>query len=188
VGAATDAATSDCGQTPLHVAVGASGGGWAVAGGGCRARPHLVPPAATAAALPPHPRTRRPPRALHQAAAGNVGAMRRLIGGGAKVDARDRAGCTPLHTAASEGRTAAAALLVQEARARLNAHDRAGCTPLHRAAAAKHAETAALLASAGASLCAANKLQQTPLDVAGPFAALLQQAAAGGAGCGGVDV
>jgi ankyrin repeat protein len=114
--------------------------------------------------------------------------MRRLVAAGAKVDARDASGSTPLHTAASEGRTAAAAFLIQEARARLNAHDRAGCTPLHRAAAGKHAETAAILAAAGASLCAANKLQQTPLDVAGPFASLLQQAAAAGGGRGSVDV
>lgn len=125
---------------------------------------------------PPPPLLPLPP----QASQGHTDIIRLFIAAGAKVDARDTLGSTPLHHAASMGRPDAARALLSLGRARLEAHDKRGNTPLMVAVGSQHAQVALLLAAAGADLGARNKAAQTPLAIAAPqLAAALQKAAAG---------
>jgi 26S proteasome non-ATPase regulatory subunit 10 len=113
-----------------------------------------------------------------------VGIVHLLLTAGAKVDARDSTGSTPLHRAAATGRMEAARQLLEQGRARIDAHDKAGATPLLVAVACQQPAPALYLAAHGADLNAANKANETPLGIAGPLAPALQQAAAGGGGDG----
>ncbi len=194
LGADANAATS-CGQTPLHLAVSCVFDWW-------RRRPRgralqLLPPTACGPAAvftwqPPvvtshvagltTPSPPRPPSLpTPQATNGHASITRMLLRAGGRVDARDASGSTPLHRAAATGQALAAQALLEDGRARLEAHDKTGATPLLVAVGCQHAEAAIYLATRGADLGAANKAQQTPLSLAGPLAATLQQAAAGAA-------
>jgi ankyrin repeat protein len=103
-----------------------------------------------------------------QASKGFVSIMRLLIKAGAKVNAKDKTGSTPLHRAASAGKYDTAVVLVEEGQARLDSHDKTGSTPLLVAVSCKESNIAIYLASKGADLevrhylgsCFARLLQQ----------------------------
>jgi ankyrin repeat protein len=67
---------------------------------------------------------------------------------GAKLEAKDQAGETPLHVAAQEGCVEAAAMLAH-AGAQINPKDKKGYTPLKRAQLYEQTATAQLLRSLG---------------------------------------
>jgi ankyrin repeat protein len=71
-----------------------------------------------------------------------------LMIGGAKVDAKDDTGRTPLHWAALGGRPEVVTLLLHDG-AEVDAKDKDGWTPLHWATAAGNAEVMAVLKRAG---------------------------------------
>jgi uncharacterized protein len=74
----------------------------------------------------------------------------------------DRAGRSPLHYAALEGRAADVAAYLHE-HDEVNFADEDGFTPLHFAAQQQHAEVAAVLIEAGANLNARNRFGNTAL-------------------------
>jgi 26S proteasome non-ATPase regulatory subunit 10 len=78
--------------------------------------------------------------------------MRLLLKVGAKVNAKDKTGSTPLHRAASAGCYDTAAVLVEEGRAKIDSHDKTGSTPLLVAVSCGQANIAIYLASKGADL------------------------------------
>ena len=57
-------------------------------------------------------------------------AARKLVSKGAEVDAKDDAGMTPLHVAASMDNTQGVDLLIDEAGANMNARDNEGRSPM----------------------------------------------------------
>jgi hypothetical protein len=71
-------------------------------------------------------------------------------GGAALLDARDRAGDTPLHLAALGGHLRVVARLLQECPQLCDARDKQGWTPLHYAASTGNSGVAAALLDAGA--------------------------------------
>jgi 26S proteasome non-ATPase regulatory subunit 10 len=87
-----------------------------------------------------------------QASKGFVSIMRLLIKAGAKVNAKDKTGSTPLHRAASAGKYETAVVLVEEGHARVDSHDKTGSTPLLVAVSCKESNIAVYLASKGADL------------------------------------
>ena len=91
-------------------------------------------------------------RAVHQASKGFVNIMRQLFKAGAKVNAKDKTGSTPLHRAASAGKYEAAQVLLEEGHAKVDSHDKTGSTALLVAVACREANIAILLASKGADL------------------------------------
>lgn len=78
--------------------------------------------------------------------------MRQLLKAGAKVNAKDKTGSTPLHRAASAGKYDAAMVLLEEGHARVDSHDKTGSTALVVAVSCKESNIAILLASRGANL------------------------------------
>jgi ankyrin repeat protein len=111
--------------------------------------------------------------ALHRAAAaGDVGAIGRLLSRGADVNGRVRSnehyssewGNTPLMLAVRDGREEAVALLIEKG-ADVNAVNDRGVSALHRAVA--NAKIAELLIDKGAKVDAADILKQTPLHYCG---------------------
>ncbi|KAA8648894.1 hypothetical protein EYZ11_006039 [Aspergillus tanneri] len=99
--------------------------------------------------------------------------IRRCIGLGASIEARDALGDTPLHHAAGRGNIHIVRLLV-ELGAPVNARDRPGLVPLHRAASARaywdrpdtRGETIQFLVSCGAAVDAPDNRGCTPSLVA----------------------
>lgn len=89
---------------------------------------------------------------LLQASKGYVNILRQLLRAGAKVNAKDKTGSTPLHRAASAGKFDAALVLLEEGHARVDSHDKTGSTALLVAVACKESNIASLLASKGANL------------------------------------
>lgn len=87
-----------------------------------------------------------------QASKGFVNVLRQLLKAGAKVNAKDKTGSTPLHRAASAGKFEAALALLEEGHAKVDSHDKTGSTALSVAVACKEANIAILLASKGANL------------------------------------
>ena len=81
---------------------------------------------------------------------------------GARVDARDRGGCTPLHLAARNDHVQVASLLIT-CGAAVDARGDGHCTPLHMAAFRGHCSVMRLLISCGADLAARCHEQRTPL-------------------------
>ena len=97
-----------------------------------------------------------------QAAAADVS---RCLAAGAKVDARDKYGTTPLHRAAYWGRTEAVEALL-DAGAEADARTAVGMTPLHRAARGGQTEAVRALLDAGAEVDARDKDGATPVHLA----------------------
>lgn len=77
----------------------------------------------------------------------------------------DRAGRSPLHYAAAEGRATDVRDLL-DGGAEVDLADTAGFTPLHLAAQQLHAKVARLLINAGASVHRRNRYGNTPLSTA----------------------
>ena len=77
----------------------------------------------------------------------------------------DRAGRSPLHYAALEGRIAGVSAHLQDG-ADVNLADKAGFTPLHFAAQEQHIEAVRVLLGAGVDVHARNRFGNTPLLVA----------------------
>lgn len=88
-----------------------------------------------------------------------------LLKHGAAIEARDEAGLTPLHHAASAGNQPALEALLP-AKADPRARDKTGGTPLHWAAARGRTEAASALIAARAPLDVADAEGQTPLHMA----------------------
>ena len=100
---------------------------------------------------------------LHWAAVrGNAPVLELSISCGARVDARDRGGCTPLHLAARNDHVEVASLLIA-CGAAVDARGDGLCTPLHMAAFRGHCSISRLLISCGADLAARCNEQRTPL-------------------------
>ncbi len=99
-------------------------------------------------ATPDNPETTR---SLHQAAAdGDLEMIKKLLAGGANINARDDSGYTPLHKAVWWSR-AAVNLLLEEG-ADINVSDAEGCTPLHWASLWEDEALGALLVAKGADV------------------------------------
>lgn len=87
-----------------------------------------------------------------QASKGYVTILRQLLKAGARPNARDKTGSTPLHRAASAGKFDAAVVLLEEGHAKVDSHDKTGSTALLVAVSCKETNIAILLASKGANL------------------------------------
>ena len=124
---------------------------------------------------------------LHYAAGqgGDLAAVVQLLrlgsARGIDVNAKDGAGDTPLHHAASHGRATIAATLIA-AGANVNATNTYGETPLHGAA-FRGASIVSLLLAAGANVNARNTSGETPLHLAayGGYASVVSVLLAAGA-------
>jgi ankyrin repeat protein len=92
---------------------------------------------------------------------GNVEAARILIGGGARVNAEDSMGRTPLHLAAEHPELVQ---LLLENGAQVNNRSVFRATPLHHAV--ENAESVRLLVEAGANVNAEDAFGRTPIDLA----------------------
>lgn len=108
---------------------------------------------------------------LHETAAeGSTSVLKALIERlGARVQAIDASGLTPLHTAAkgnSPKKTSAVLILLDIGKACPNDEDLKGNTPLHFAAHSNNVESVKLLLNAGARVNVKNDLGYTPLDLA----------------------
>jgi ankyrin repeat protein len=139
---------------PLHFAAD-SGGVEAVAALlGCGADPNGLDPAGR---TPLHlAATRYSPR-------GEGASMAELLlDAGARIEARDRKGLTPLNAATGNGNLAAARLLLDRG-ADMNTVNLRGATPLHAAAGGGHEEMARLLIERGADVNARDDQGNTPL-------------------------
>jgi len=100
---------------------------------------------------------------IHDAARnGHTEAVALLLAKGAKVEAADNNGNTPLIVAAREGHTETVALLLEKG-ANIEAADKYGNTPLILAAWEGHTEAVALLLAKGANIEAADNDGDTPL-------------------------
>ncbi|MBI4193652.1 MAG: ankyrin repeat domain-containing protein [Betaproteobacteria bacterium] len=93
---------------------------------------------------------------------GNERAVKIFLKAGVKADEKDASGMTPLLKAATQNRTAVAAVLI-EYKANLNAHDPQGFTPLHWAAFKGFPEMTKLLVEKGADVNAKSNLGLTPV-------------------------
>ncbi len=89
-----------------------------------------------------------------------------LIARGADVNARSKAGNTPLHSAAHDDRATDVARLLIAHGAEINATNDEGETPLHLAARWARVENVELLIAEGAELNLKNQAGDTPLDAA----------------------
>ena len=91
----------------------------------------------------------------------------RCLKAGAKVNARDKTGQTPLHVVARHGKNPAVVAVLVGAGARAGARDETGATPLH-AAALKSGSPAMVkaLLEAGADAAARDEKGKTPRDYA----------------------
>ena len=123
----------------------------------------LVPPSD-----PPYP---IPAQSLHEAAGLNrTEEVLRLLMGGGEVNARNKAGQTPLHVAARFNAGETAEVLLNQ-RADVNSQDNEGNTPLHTAVQYydhqnNALQIAKLLLSKGADVNARNNSSRTPFDIA----------------------
>lgn len=104
---------------------------------------------------------------LHYAAGAtqNPAVVKALLKAGAKVNARDKSGDTPLHQAAIN-KNAEVVKVLLEAGADVHAKSVAELTPLHRAARNKNSAVAQFLLQAGAKVNARTDTGRTPLHSA----------------------
>jgi ankyrin repeat protein len=93
---------------------------------------------------------------------GNNESVAALLDNGAKIEATDKDGATPLLCASTTGCTATAVMLLNSG-ANMEATDKDGATPLLCASWNGHAETSLLLLEKGANLEATNAYGTTPL-------------------------
>ncbi|HZS45641.1 MAG TPA: ankyrin repeat domain-containing protein [Blastocatellia bacterium] len=100
-----------------------------------------------------------------KAIADQIGTIELMISKGANVNAKDDAGSTPLHCAASIGRTDIAIVLLSHG-ADLNARNSFGLTALHEAARQGTVETVKLFVEKGADINASDPTGITPLRLA----------------------
>ena len=102
---------------------------------------------------------------LHAAAKeGDVKAIGQLLSSGAKVDAKDQSGATPLFVASLFGRADAAKLLIEKGTDIKVAKGGDGSTALHVAAFFCYTDTVTLLLKSGSDINALNNRSDTPLD------------------------
>jgi len=104
-------------------------------------------------------------RVQDAAEVGDTEEVRRLLDGGADVNARDTSEWTPLHLAASKSHVETTALLLDRG-ADVDAKEDVGWTPLHVAARFGHTKVGALLIERGADVNARDGGDQTPLHTA----------------------
>ena len=98
--------------------------------------------------------------------AGNIEAAKQAIAAGADVNAKDKYGWTPLHSAAFNGHKEIVELLIDNG-ADLDAKNILGVTPLHYAANQGHTEIVELLIAKGAdvnAIAGQHMDHATPLD------------------------
>ncbi|GLH10926.1 NF-kappa-B inhibitor cactus [Gryllus bimaculatus] len=149
--------------------------------------PNVGPPAHSMQGAPASssPSTDAPKSLLETAEKG----LRRFLGDGGKVNARDERGNTALHLAASNGRTEVADLLIANG-AWVDNWANQRRTPLHCAAANGHSATVARLVVAGAALEARDARGATAVALAarGGHAAALQSLLVQGASVNTKDV
>ena len=94
-----------------------------------------------------------PPKDILEAGeSGNIEAIKQHLADGADVNAKNKAGQTPLHEAAGRGHNKEVAALLITAGADVNARDANGMTPLHYTALGGHKEIAELLIAKGADV------------------------------------
>ena len=171
VGAKVDART-DSGATPLHAAAG-SGIAGLVNGllhGERGSTPLLLADAvdaliASVEETPPRAREPFIPLLLALRWKGSVDTVNALIAAGAKVDARNKQGKTPLHYAVGMGWTDTVNALIA-AGAKVEGRDPFGRTSLHYAAANARAELIIALLDSGASAGARTDSGDTAFDFA----------------------
>jgi ankyrin repeat protein/beta-lactamase regulating signal transducer with metallopeptidase domain len=113
-------------------------------------------------------RSQAPAVSLHEAVKeGDMKQVKALIAAGADVSKENSNGATPLHVAAGNGRTAIAALLIdQGANVNEQKNNKWTETPLHYATWSGHEDVAELLVAKGANVNARDENQQTPLHFA----------------------
>ena len=90
----------------------------------------------------------------------------RCLKAGAKVNARDKFGSTPLHLAARWSKSPAVVAALLKAVAQVNARTKTGVTPLHAAAWSESPPVVAALLKAGADPKAKDIIGSTPLRTA----------------------
>lgn len=116
--------------------------------------------------LYPGPEPMETPKILWEAAsAGDIKRVQSLISGGADVNAKDKDGFTPLHSAAESGQKAVVELLISHG-ADVNTKRENGDTLLHHTAREGHADVAELLVANGANVNAKGTAERTPLHEA----------------------
>ena len=98
-------------------------------------------------------------------------ALKSAIAAGIDINSKDYHGRTLLMFAAEEGRTGIVKMLIRakaklDVRDQMNFHDGGGKTALHRAVANRHADIADMLIGVGAKVDVADKVGQTPLELA----------------------
>jgi len=122
------------------------------------------PTAPVAEAAQPEPTTAKAHDiSIHKAATlGNIEAVKQHLAAGADVNAKDKYGRTPLHTAVDGDYKELIELLIAEG-ADVNANSKIG-TPLHSAAFWGQKEIAELLIAEGADVNAKDVTGETPLD------------------------
>ena len=89
-----------------------------------------------------------------------------LLKHGARIQAKDAVGFTPLHRAAASGKLQSVRILVDDAGATIDGEDRYGKTPIVVAAESQNESTVLFLAARGANLDVDLSLSTQPFPMA----------------------